>query len=53
MIVVRWADDFVIGFQSKTEAERCLAETVLTPLFVALLENIFRFIFVKGFREAN
>jgi len=26
VIVVRWADDFVIGFQSKTEAERCLAE---------------------------
>jgi group II intron reverse transcriptase/maturase len=26
VIVVRWADDFVIGFQSKIEAERCLAE---------------------------
>lgn len=26
VIVVRWADDFVIGFQSKSEAERCLAE---------------------------
>ncbi len=26
VIVVRWADDFVIGFQNKTEAERCLAE---------------------------
>jgi group II intron reverse transcriptase/maturase len=26
VIVVRWADDFVIGFQSKGEAERCLAE---------------------------
>jgi RNA-directed DNA polymerase len=26
VVVVRWADDFVIGFQSKTEAERCLAE---------------------------
>jgi group II intron reverse transcriptase/maturase len=26
VIVVRWADDFVIGFQSRTEAERCLAE---------------------------
>ena len=26
VIVVRWADDFVLGFQSKTEAERCLAE---------------------------
>jgi len=26
VIVVRWADDFVVGFQSKTEAERCLAE---------------------------
>lgn len=26
VIVVRWADDFVIGLQSKTEAERCLAE---------------------------
>jgi group II intron reverse transcriptase/maturase len=26
VIVVRWADDFVIGFQNRTEAERCLAE---------------------------
>ena len=26
VIVVRWADDFVIGFQNKSEAERCLAE---------------------------
>src|SRR5262249_48248513 len=26
VIVVRWADDFVIGFQNKAEAERCLAE---------------------------
>jgi hypothetical protein len=26
VIVVRWADDFVIGFQSRAEAERCLAE---------------------------
>jgi group II intron reverse transcriptase/maturase len=26
VIVVRWADDFVIGFQSKVEAEKCLAE---------------------------
>jgi group II intron reverse transcriptase/maturase len=26
VIVVRWADDFVMGFQSKIEAERCLAE---------------------------
>jgi len=26
VIVVRWADDFVLGLQSKTEAERCLAE---------------------------
>jgi RNA-directed DNA polymerase len=26
VIVVRWADDFVIGFQSRIEAERCLAE---------------------------
>ena len=26
VIVVRWADDFVIGFQSRTEAERCLAD---------------------------
>lgn len=26
VIVVRWADDFVIGFQNKTEAEQCLAE---------------------------
>lgn len=26
VIVVRWADDVVIGFQNKTEAERCLAE---------------------------
>jgi RNA-directed DNA polymerase len=26
VIVVRWADDFVIGLQSKMEAERCLAE---------------------------
>jgi len=26
VIVVRYADDFIIGFQSKTEAERCLAE---------------------------
>ena len=26
VIVVRYADDFVIGFQSETEARRCLAE---------------------------
>lgn len=26
VIVVRWADDFVIGFQNRTKAERCLAE---------------------------
>jgi group II intron reverse transcriptase/maturase len=26
VIVVRWADDFAIGLQSKTQAERCLAE---------------------------
>jgi len=26
VIVVRYADDFIIGFQSKMEAERCLAE---------------------------
>jgi hypothetical protein len=26
VIVVRWADDFVIGFQSRAAAERCLAE---------------------------
>jgi group II intron reverse transcriptase/maturase len=26
VIVVRWADDFVIGFQNRAEAERCLAE---------------------------
>jgi hypothetical protein len=26
VIVVRWADDFVIGLQNKAEAEQCLAE---------------------------
>jgi RNA-directed DNA polymerase len=26
VIVVRWADDFVIGFQNRAAAERCLAE---------------------------
>ena len=26
VIVVRWADDFVIGFQNKAEANRCLTE---------------------------
>jgi hypothetical protein len=26
VIVVRWADDFVVGFQHRSEAEQCLAE---------------------------
>lgn len=26
VIVVRWADDFIVGFQHRSEAEQCLAE---------------------------
>jgi group II intron reverse transcriptase/maturase len=26
MIVVRWADDFVVGFQNQSDAKRCLSE---------------------------